>query len=270
MKSDLEKSILLMKNYKAKFIMIDGMDGAGKGYAADCIANYFEKRGFKVYDLRKLENAMDYIPEFEQIKTYDVLVFKEPTTWGVGKDLREEIFKQHRDRNYNVSTQAMAFSIQREILYKRLIIKALSKMDYVIAERGFITSLVFQPFYSKFKKEKPEFTIDKVLDLEGNKLAITYMPNYFLITDCSVKDAMLRLKSRDKKDNAIYETTEFQTILRDVYLGKEKLFVEGKHLTLKKFLESKGKIQETKYCMISTDGTQKDTKERIVKFLKSI
>jgi len=40
----------------------------------------------------------------------------------------------------------MAFSIQREILYKRLIIKALFNMDYVIAERGFITSLVFQPF----------------------------------------------------------------------------------------------------------------------------
>lgn len=258
-----------MKEYNAKFIMVDGLDGAGKGYVAECIANHLENNGFKIYDLRKLENKTYYIPEFEELNGYNVLVFREPTGWGIGKDLREEIFKQHEDRGYDVATQAMAFSIQREILYKRIVIKALFKMDYIIAERGFITSLVFQLLYSKFKKEKPEFTVDKVLSLEGNKIAIDYIPNYFLITDCSVEEAMRRLDKRKKKDNAIYETEEFQKILRDVYLGKKKLFVNKKHLTLEEFLESKGIDFGTKYCFISTEGSLDETRERVFEFLKN-
>jgi thymidylate kinase len=95
-----------------------------------------------------------------------------------------------------------------------------------------------------------------------------YMPNYFLITDCSVEEAMLRLGERGKKDNAIYETEEFQRILRDVYLGNKKLFVEGRHLTLQEFLENKGRIQKTKYFFISTEGTLNDTNDRVLKFLK--
>ncbi|MEM2121239.1 MAG: hypothetical protein QXU20_01095 [Candidatus Woesearchaeota archaeon] len=267
MESDLENILFLRKPYKAKFIMVDGLDGAGKGFVADCIAKYFEDEGLKVYDLRKLEEKMNYLPEFNEIEDYNVFIFKEPTSIGIGKDLREEIFKKHNDRSYNVRTQAMAFSIQREILYKRLVIKALFSMNYVVAERGFITSLVFQPLYSEFKNEKPKFKVDDILGLEGNKIAMNFMPNYFLITDCDVKEAINRLNIREKKDKAIYETYEFQKILRDVYLGNKKIFVKGKHTTLKDFLEREGKIYETKYCLITTEGTLKDTERRVFEFL---
>jgi len=53
--------------------------------------------------------------------------------------------------------------------------------------------------YSEFTNEKPKFRVDDILSLEGNKLAMNFMPEYFLITDCSVKEAMKRLKIREKR-----------------------------------------------------------------------
>jgi len=60
--------------------------------------------------------------------------------------------------------------------------------------------------YSEFTNEKPKFRVDDILSLEGNKLAMNFMPEYFLITDCSVKEAIEEIKNKRKKDRAIYET----------------------------------------------------------------
>ncbi len=265
------------KNRKAVFVMVDGLDGAGKGFVVDKIVKFLEEyKGYKgrVLDIRRIgKQEPNYFPEFDDIKDkYNVLVFREPSHVGVGLDLREEIFKRHDDRSYSVMTQAMAFAIQREILYKRLVIKALREFDFVIAERGVITSVVFQPLYSLFSKEKPVFTVDDVVGLPGNKIALSYLPDYFLITKCPVDTAMDRLGVRQKKDNAIYETREFQERLSRVYNLEESIVFKGHAIMLDDFFKNIGSVVkvDNHYVFLDTSKTEKDSEENAKKFIDEI
>ncbi|MEM1988506.1 MAG: hypothetical protein QXS41_01535 [Candidatus Woesearchaeota archaeon] len=250
---------------KAFFLMVDGLDGSGKGFVVDYLSELLKKKQLKVYDLRKEESNLNYLPEFKDIENFDVFIFKEPSEIGIGKDLRQEILKKN-NRCYSVKTQAQAFAIQREILYKRLVIPALEQMKFILAERGFVSSLVFQPLYSEFVNEKEKVNVDYIISLEGNRLAMSYAPDYLLVVDCDVKQSVERLNLREKKDHAIYETEEFQKILREVYLSKRKLTINNKEYTLKDYLEKLG----TKSIIVDSSKTEEITKSQVENFLNSI
>ncbi len=263
---------------KAKFLMVDGLDGSGKGFIVNYLENLLKERNFSPYDIRTIgrkDDSRDYFPEFSDIydkgniRGYRTLIFMEPSDVGVGHDLRKEIFVAS-DRKYPVESQAMAFALQREILYKRLLIKkALDYFDFIIAERGFTSSIAFQPLYSEMSGENPRFGVDDVLKLQGNRIALNYIPDFILIADVDAKTAMQRLNKREKKDNAIYEKLKFQTELRKIYTGERSLSINGKSMTLKDFLEKKGKEVGvgTKYILLSTDGKLEDTEHRVKQFL---
>jgi dTMP kinase len=188
---------------KGYFVMVEGLDGSGKGIAVSGLRDYFISQGKKVFDLREYWKENPNIPEINDIIEYDVICSCEPTYSFVGKAIRDELIRNSQ-RKYSGLTTAHAFSLDREILYKKLILPAIKEGKIIIQERGVPTSLVYQPIQNE------AINLKDIINLPGNKLAIKSAPNLLIIIKIEPIETMQRLKTRNKNDNAIFENLVFQ------------------------------------------------------------
>ncbi len=195
------------------FIVVDGIDGSGKGTIIKIWKNELLKRKAKVFDLREWQKKEKTIPSYDEIKDFDYIISAEPTFAWVGAAIRQELV---RDGTAHIGLSiAQAFALDREVLYARLSIPALKAGKTILQERGFSTSLVYQPIQ---KKKAP---LKKVIELFGNQLAARYAPDFLVIADLPAKLAIKRLSERvGKKDNAIFENLAFQTKARQIFLSQ--------------------------------------------------
>lgn len=188
---------------KGKFIMIDGLDGSGKGTAVSALRDYFESQGKKIFDLREYWKQTNDIPELEEVMDYDVICTSEPTFSMVGKVIREEIVRTNK-RQYSGMTTAQAFALDREILYKKLILPAKKAGKIIIQERGVTTSLAYQPVQNE------RIQLKEIINIPGNQMAIKNAPDLLIIVKVDPEVAIERLQAREKKDQAIFENLVFQ------------------------------------------------------------
>ncbi|MBT4824094.1 deoxynucleoside kinase [Candidatus Woesearchaeota archaeon] len=202
-----------------KFVMVEGLDGSGKGVVVNTLKEYFDNKGLKVFDLR--EHCKEHLsfPEFSEIEEYDVIINAEPTYSHVGIAIRDEIIREN-ERKYSGLSTAHAFALDREILYKKLLIPALEKGKTVIQERGLVTSFVYQPI------QLERISLKDILNIPGNRLALKYRPDLLIITKVDPQVVIHRLKNREKKDNAIFEKLVFQRQVANRYESEwlSKLF----------------------------------------------
>jgi len=235
---------------KGKLIIIDGIDGSGKGTIIGFYKRYFQKKNKKILDLKEYWKKNHSLPEPKDIEQYEVIISAEPTFSLVGLAIRDEIVR-HNDRTYSALATAQAFSLDRFILYQRIIIPALKHGKLVIQERGVSTSLIYQPI------QKEKLSLNKVIKLEGNKLALKYRPDYLIITELDIKEAISRLgRRKKKKDYAIFEKIDFLKKVQSRF--KSKWF--------QKLFEKKG----TKIYYLETKGKKKDSKKRALDLIKEL
>jgi dTMP kinase len=233
---------------KGKFVMIDGLDGAGKGIAVNALKEYAEKQGKKVLDLREYWKEKSGFPD---ITEFDVIISAEPTFTNIGKKIRTELIKN--GNNYSAIEIAQAYSDDRKELYEKIIVPAMNSGKWVFQERGIITSLVYQPVMEN------GLSVEEIKQLDGNNFCLEHAPDLLVIITVDSEVVMNRLNKRNKQDNAIFEKLEFQNKVKDIYTSK----------WLKELFESKG----SKVCYLDTNPpkTIDDTKEKIVElFLSSI
>lgn len=187
-----------------KFIMLDGIDGSGKSTVMDTWRDWMAKSGRKVCDARAWNKERGSIPAFSWVADADVIVSAEPTHAWVGKAIREEIVREGSE--YSGLSIAHSFALDREVLYRRLLLPALAAGKTVLQERGISTSLVYQPI------QKKAVTAGKILKLPGNELALKHRPDTLVVMDLRAKAAIERLSGRfDKKDGSIFENLDFVT-----------------------------------------------------------
>ncbi len=198
-----------------KLVLIEGIDGSGKGVVTDTFRELAEKDGLTTFDLRKhLKSGKDF-PEYKEISHYNVILSAEPTYGWIGKAIREEMIKDN-GRKYSALAVAQAYSLDRKILYKRLLIEALENGKIVLQERGVVSSLAYQPLQAQLQGEN--LFLETVMKLPGNKLAIEdYPPSIVIITRVNPETAIRRLEDREKKDLCIFERLEFQKKLQERY-----------------------------------------------------
>ncbi len=182
---------------------MDGIDGSGKGTIVSALRKWASKKGLSVFDLREYWSSNHALPEQEDFQDFDVLVSAEPTFSLVGSAIRDELIRENK-RRYSAYTTAQAYAIDRNILYKRVLIPALELDKYIFQERGVTTSITYQPVQAE------PLALKKILELEGNQLALKYRPDILIIMDVKPETAIMRLVKRDKKDQAIFEKLEFQ------------------------------------------------------------
>ena len=226
-----------MHPYNGKFIIIDGLDGIGKGVIISALKSQ-EKN--KIFDLIKFWKSNKRHPNYKKLKPYQIIISSEPTYTEKGIKIRKDIIK--KNSNYSTLQTIMAYSEDRYELYNKIILPALKDGKTIIQDRSVCSSLVYQTVQSKEK-----LSFQDIIKLKGNKLAIKNSPNLLIIpTIKNPEDLINRLKKRKKKDNCIFENINFQLKLKPVYEGKRlrKLFREqGTEII---YLDAGISIQKTK------------------------
>ena len=196
------------------FIMIDGIDGSGKSTIIDAWKKNFEENGKKVFNIKEFWNEHGAHPIPKDAADADIVFSAEPTTVWVGAAIRKEIIAN--DTSYTGFATAAAYSLDRLILYKRLIIPLLEQGKTVIQDRGISTSLCYQPI------QDPNLTMDIINGLEGNKRAREHRPDQLVIADVSPQIALSRLGRReDKKDDAQFEQEDFLEKAQNMFLSEQ-------------------------------------------------
>jgi len=192
-----------------RFVMVDGPDGSGKGVIVNALKKWAEQKQIKVFDLRDYCRENNRFPEPEEINDFDAIISSEMSYCWVGSALREEIVRKN-NRDYSITSTAHAFSLDREILYKMVIIPALKQGKYVFQERGVISSVVYQPVQGNIP-------LTEIMRLPGNKLALQNSPNLLIISQVAPETIMQRLSQRQKHDKAIFEEINFQRRVEQRY-----------------------------------------------------
>ncbi len=241
-----------------KFIIVDGLDGVGKGVVLGAIIDDLAAKGLRVFDLHDFWKKHNDHPDFENsefngvpnkyyknLSEFDVLVSAEPTFAGIGKAIRDEITSKN-GRRYSALFTAYAYSMDRLILYNRVIISALRAGKIVVQSRSFSTSVVYQPMQSTVQNEKP-LSVDDILALEGNAFALKNAPDLFIIpTIKNVEEVIHRINFRDKEDNCKFENIDFQLRIKKYYESKDLKRIFEEQGTVVRYLDAGISIADTK------------------------
>lgn len=233
-------------NYPGRFIIIDGITGSGKSTILRAVQNWTESCGHKIFRLSDWQDVTP--PKFEQVSDFDVYFTYEPTRAWVGRAIRHELSRT--DEPYGGEELAHAFALDRQMIYKRLIIPALLAGKTIIQDRGVSTSLVYQPIMPN------SVPIEIIKNLPGNKLALEYAPNALIIAKLSAEEAFERISNRDDESKGVFGELEF---LKKI----EQRFEES---WLKDLFESHG----TKTYELNMNGAVEQTSARAQQLISEI
>ncbi|MBC8444115.1 hypothetical protein H8D83_00865 [Candidatus Woesearchaeota archaeon] len=227
-----------MHPYKGKFIIIDGLDGIGKGVIIKALEE-IENKTKKVFNLIDFWKKHKTHPDYELLKPYDTIISSEPTYAEKGLEIRNKIIA--KGTTHSALDAAKAYSQDRLILYNKIILKALKDGKTIIQDRSVCSSLVYQRTQSD-----NTLSITQLTNLEGNKLALNNSPNLLIIpTIKNPEELMARLSNRTKQDNCIFENINFQLKLKPIYESQElKQLFESRN-TIVKYLDASLSIKET-------------------------
>lgn len=201
---------------RGRFLILDGLDGIGKGVFLDAMRAEAEREGLRILDLHEFWRTHGRHPDLAEVDGVDILLSSEPTYVGEGKRIREELIR--KGTAYPARLIAEAYAEDRRLLYAQAIIPALERGITVLQSRGVTTSLVYQPLDAERKGER--LTRDEVAALPGNAFCLRpeVLPDLLLIpTVRDAKEAVRRLADREKQDDATFETYAFQLRVKEAF-----------------------------------------------------
>lgn len=181
--------------------MIDGIAGSGKSTLIRAAQEWAKACGHRVFDLREWTATHADPPRFEEISDHDTFFTYEPTRQWVGAAIRSELSRT--DEPYSGESLAHAFALDREIMYKRLVIPALAAGKTVIQDRGVCTSVAYQPIMPG------SIPLETLVSLPGNALALAHPPHHLILTKLDPLVAAERIKRRDEESKGVFQDVEF-------------------------------------------------------------
>ncbi|MFT4311558.1 MAG: dTMP kinase [Candidatus Woesearchaeota archaeon] len=258
---------------KGLYVVIESVDGGGKGTILKGFRKYHEEKGDVVYSLdRSIEDlndsedilsiygTEDRIPRYHVLKEFlakkgvfpSVFLVGEPTYSELGKFIREVLINKKTYSNYSSMTRVHAYAEDRHNLLERFILPALEDGKNVYCTRNVTSSLVYQ-------STELNCSFDKIGGIHGNAFALNNLPKFTIVSALDIKKVLANLSRRDEKqDDAFFENSDFQSVILPKYLGSE----------LKEYLESKG--TKMLYFNIPTDSTPEDTINKSKELLKDL
>lgn len=226
--------------------MVDGITGSGKSTILHAVMMWAEECNHKVFRLSEWTDVEP--PLFEKIKDNDVFFTYEPTRSWIGRAIRYELSRD--DQPYGGEEIAHAFALDRQIMYKRLIIPALKAGKTVIQDRGVSTSIIYQPVMPY------GIPLEQILELPGNKLALEYAPDALVLTKIKAELAFKRISNREDESKGVYSHLDFLK-------KQERRFKEN---WFHKLFENKG----TKIYELDTSQDLKSTNNNAKKLIDQI
>ena len=226
--------------------MIDGIAGSGKSTVLRAVQAWAEEQQHRIFRLSDWTDVEP--PRFDQIPDFDIYFTYEPTRTWIGRAIRYELSRD--DAPYSGESLAHAFALDREIMYRRLIIPALEAGKIIIQDRGVCTSFVYQPIM------KRSVSLKTIQALPGNQLAMEHTPDVLVLTRLNAEAAHERIRERDDESKGVFAHLPFLKKL-------EERFQEP---WLRDMFEGRG----TKLYELDTSGDLKTSQELAQTLIKKI
>jgi len=156
-----------------KYICIEGIDGSGKTTICNLLA-------------KELKNSV---------------VIKEPSDFEIGNFIRNSL-KEKKEFMNNPFISSLLFFADR-IYLKSKIQELKEKFDFVISDRCFLSTYVYQK--ALIKDDRDKLIFEEIFNLLLKKVEI---PDAIIILDVDVETAMDRM-IKDGKDLSLYENKSF-------------------------------------------------------------
>ncbi|AEK72666.1 thymidylate kinase [Thermococcus sp. 4557] len=176
------------------FIVIEGIDGAGKSTQAKLLAEWFEEKG------------------------HEVVLTKEPTDTAFGKLIRKLVLTGGKEgiidgARISHEAEALLFAADRAEHVSKLIKPSVEAGKIVISDRYFYSSLAYQWARG--------LDLEWLIDL--NRFAVR--PDLVILLDLPVKESMKRINGRSIKTE-FDKIVELQKKVRENYLKLAERFPE--------------------------------------------
>ena len=206
---------------KGKFIVVDGVTGSGKSTILRAIKAWSASCQHKTFDLEEWSQTHHDPPTFDDVKDADVLYTFEPTKTWIGSAIRKELSRT--DKPYSAMELAQAFSLDRLLMYKRLILPALEAGKTIVQDRSVTSSIFIQ-----LSQEPRTLTIEELLALPGNALALEHAPDILVLTHVKPETAAQRLQARANESKGVFEDPELLRRMAGVISSEwfSKLFAD--------------------------------------------
>ncbi|MCK4997551.1 hypothetical protein KAS08_04555 [Candidatus Pacearchaeota archaeon] len=210
-----------MRGEKGKFVVIDGLDGVGKGVVERAILDFEKSRGKKVFDtIRWGKENPGLRLDFDSIRdgNYDIIHTGEPTYSNLGLDIRKEMISASNGRHYSSESLVQAYALDREIQMKSLVVPCVESGVDDMQSRSLIVSLCYQGLNAIDEGKSLKDTVRHILDQPGNRYQLEHFSDLVIIPTISgIEELIARLEKRNKKDDAIFENIEFQSRAKPLF-----------------------------------------------------
>jgi len=189
---------------KAFFITIEGSEGSGKSSIIRFLSSYLKKKGksFKVY--------------------------REPGSTKIGEKIRN-ILLDKKNSKLSSHTELLLYLAARTQLIEEKLIKDFKKYDFIICDRFFDSTLVYQGY---------GLGLGKIAECGVKIFSLGVVPDLTLVLDMPVEEGLERLKTKDRIES---RALKFHKKLRKGYLHLAK-----KNPKRIKVINAKGTLEHIK------------------------
>ena len=158
-KKDIKK-----RRKRAFFITIEGSEGAGKSSVITHLKNLLERHG------------------------NSVRVFREPGSTYIGEQIRD-ILLDRKNKELSLHTELLLYLAARTQLIEETLSKALYNYDFIICDRFYDSTIVYQGF---------ALGLGKVAADAVRTFSLGVKPNLTFILDAPAKIGLGRIKEKDR------------------------------------------------------------------------
>jgi len=170
---------------KSFFIVLEGIDGAGKSTQAKLLKDFFLEKNFKVK------------------------LFAEPSTGKWGREIRTLLAG---DKIPSIEKQLELFLLDREDDVQKNILPSINKEESVILDRYFYSNAAYQGAMG--------FPYDDILKMNNKKNFPK--PDFIFYIDLLPEKALNRINLREGDKRDIFEKKDFLIKVRNIYLEIEE------------------------------------------------
>jgi dTMP kinase len=154
---------IIMKK-KATFITIEGLEGSGKSSVINFLKDYLASRNFSVR------------------------VFREPGSTYIGEKIRA-ILLDRRNKELTRHTELLLYLAARTQLIEEMLAEALTKYDFVICDRFFDSTIVYQGH---------ALGLGDIVDKAVKMFALGVVPDLTLVLDTEPQEGLARIPDKDR------------------------------------------------------------------------
>ena len=178
-----------MKKKKAFFITVEGLEGSGKS------------------------SVISYLQDLLKRNKFSVKVFREPGSTKVGEKIRN-ILLDKKNSKLSVYTELLLYLAARTQLIEQDLKKALDKYDFVICDRFFDSTLVYQGY---------ALGLGKVTEDAVKTFSLGVVPDLTIFLNAPPQEGLKRIAKKDRIES---RPLTFLKKLRQGYLKLSRKYPE--------------------------------------------